>query len=132
MHDGDDSIATRRFSRLGAISALLAFIACNGLLLLSAVLAATGIGLDINPHLQALLISLFAVLTAFFVFRGYIGHRNPWPLALAAAGALAILATMYIHYSKLIESVALAALLLAAGWNWALTRRGATTREVSD
>ena len=132
MHDGDDSFATHRFSRLGVFSALLAFIACNGLLVLSAVLSLIDIGFDIDPHLQALLISLFAVLTVFFVFRGYSRYRNPWPLALAAAGAIVILARMYILYSKLVESVALAALLIAAGWNWALARHGTAARGVSD
>jgi hypothetical protein len=125
MQGDGGTVATRKNARLSAISALLAFIACNGLLALSALLAGIGAGFDINPHLQAGLISLFAMLTVFFVFRGYAGHGNPWPLALAAVGALVILATMYMRYSKLVESVALAALLIAAGWNWALARRAA-------
>ena len=126
MTDEDARVDTRSNARLSAIAALLAFLACNGLLVLSAVLASLGIGFDVNPHLQAALISLFAVLTAFFVLRGYRSHRKPGPLILAMLGAIVILATLYLAYSKLVESVALAALVIAAIWNWRLARQAAS------
>ena len=129
MNAEDTNVETRKSARLSAIAAILAFLACNGLLALSVLLAGMGIGFDINPHLQAVLISLFAILTAFFVYRGFRAHRNPGPLILAAVGAIVILATLYLAYSKLVESVSLAALVIAAVWNWQLARRRAAAPE---
>lgn len=126
MNAEDVNVEIRKSARLSAITALLAFLACNGLLALSALLAGLGIGFDVNPHLQAALISLFAVLTVFFVYRGFRTHRGPGPLVLAALGAAVILATLYLAYSKLVESIALVLLVIAAAWNWRLARRRAT------
>ena len=125
MSGEDANVETRKSARLSAIAALLAFLACNGLIALSALLAGLGIGFDINPHLQAVLISLFAILTTWFVSRGFRVHRKPGPLILAAVGAIVILATLYLAYSKLVESIALAALIVAAIWNWRLARQPA-------
>jgi len=50
-------------------------------------------------------------------------HHKIGPLFLAGIGALAIILTMYISYSKLIESAGLLALIVAAGWNWYLARQ---------
>jgi hypothetical protein len=123
MTDQDSKVDTRSDSRLGAIAALLAFLACNGLLVLSAILAGLGIGLDINPHLQAALIALFAILTVFFMLRGYRIHRKSGPPVLASLGAVVIVATLYLAYSKSLESIGLAALAIAALWNWRLRRQ---------
>jgi len=49
-------------SKLPAIMAVLAFIACNGTIILVSVF---GITLAINPSIQAATISLFAFLTVF-------------------------------------------------------------------
>jgi hypothetical protein len=113
----------RDYSLYPGITALLAFIACNGLIVVTAVLALFGITFDINPHVQALLISVFAILTSVLVFRGYQRHRKLGPLLLAASGTLAIILTMYLSYSKLVESAGLLMLIAAAGWNWWETRR---------
>jgi len=50
-------------------------------------------------------------------------HRKIGPLLLAGIGALVIILTMYISYSKLIESAGLLALVVAAGWNWYFARQ---------
>lgn len=104
------------------VSALLAFIACNGLILATAILAVFGITFGINPHVQAILISLFTILTAVFIFRGFVRHHKIGPLLLVGIGAFAIILTMYISYSKIIESAGLLALVVAAGWNWYVLR----------
>jgi uncharacterized membrane protein len=120
------SNSERKFAFYSTAAALLAFIACNGLILATALLAFFGISLSINPHVQAVLISLFAILTSVFVYRGFRHHRQPGPLILAGTGALVIVLTMYVSYSKLIETIGLMALLAAAGWNWYIARRDAT------
>lgn len=105
------------------VSALLAFIACNGLILATAVLALFGLTFAIDPRVQAILISLFAILTSVLIFKGFLKHRKVGPLVLAGVGAFVILLTMYVSYNKLIESAGLLALVVAAGWNWYVARR---------
>ena len=112
-----------KFAFYSGIAALLAFIACNGLILVTAILAVFGIALNINPHVQAVLISLFAILTSVLIYKGFKQHHKVGPLLLGCIGALVILLTMYVSYSKLIESVGLLALVVAAGWNWYVVRR---------
>lgn len=120
------SNSERRIAFYSGIAALLAFVACNGLILATALLAIFGITLSVNPHVQAVLISLFAVLTSVLIYKGFRQHRKIGPLILASIGALVIILTMYISYSKLIESVGLLALVIAAGWNWYIARRAET------
>jgi hypothetical protein len=117
-----ESKSARKFAFYSGVAALLAFIACNGLVL---VIAIFGITLSINPHFQAILISLFALLTSVLIYKGFMQHHKIGPLLLAGIGALAIILTMYISYSKLIESAGLLALVVAAGWNWYVARREA-------
>lgn len=118
-----ESKSARKFAIYSGVAALLAFIACNGLILVTAILAVFGITLSVNPHVQAIVISLFAILTSLLIYKGFIRHRRVGPMLLAGIGALVIILTMYISYSKLIESAGLLALVVAAGWNWYITRR---------
>ena len=120
------SNSARRLAFYSGIAALLAFVACNGLILATAALAVFGITLSVNPHVQAILISLFAILTSILIFKGFRQHHNKGPLILASTGALVIILTMYIFYDKLIESIGLLALVMAAVWNWYITRRKAS------
>ncbi len=117
---------SRKFAFYSVVAAALAFIACNGLILATALLALLGITPGINPHVQAILISLFAILTSVLIYKGFMQHHKIGPLLLAGIGALVIILTMYISYSKLIESAGLLALVVAAGWNWYVTRQQAS------
>ena len=110
-------------SRLAPLFALLAFLACNGTLILIAVLSAIGISISINPHLQAAAIALFAVATLLLVFRDFKKHQALGPLILAAVASATLLGTMYIHFNKLLESIGLLELFIAALWSWHLSRR---------
>ena len=110
-------------SRLAPLFALLAFLACNGTLILIAVLSAIGISISINPHLQAAAIALFAVATLLLVFRDFKKHQALGPLILATVACATLLGTMYIHFNKLLESIGLLELFIAALWSWQLSRR---------
>ena len=115
-----------KFAFYSGVAALLTFIACNGLIFVVALLALFGITLDINPHVQAILISLFAILTSVLIYKGFMQHHKIGPLLVAGIGALVIILTMYVSYSQLIESAGLLALVVAAGWNWYLARQEAS------
>ncbi len=126
MASEGESKSARKFAFYSGVAALLAFIACNGLILVITILTIFGITLSINPHVQAILISLFALLTSGLIYKGFMQHHKIGPLLLAGIGALVIILTMYISYSKLIESAGLLALVVAAGWNWYVARREAS------
>ncbi len=86
---------------LPGVAAVLAFIACNGMLIVVAALALFGLTVTINPHLQAAAISLFAALTLVFNYLGYRRYRVPGPSILSFFGAVLIAGTMYIQFNKI-------------------------------
>lgn len=106
---------------LPGAAAILAFVACNGVVVIVAILSLFGVAIAINPHIQAAAISLFAVLTLGFVFLAYRGHHVLGPLILSVFGAVLIVGTMYISLSKIVESVGLLALIVSAIWSWRAT-----------
>ena len=110
-------------TRLAPLFAVLAFMACNGTFILIAALAAMGISISINPHLQAAAIALFSVVTLLLVFRDTKIHQNQGPIILAAVGSATLVITMYIHFNKVFESIGLLELFIAAIWSWQLSRR---------
>lgn len=107
-----------KLSWLPGAAAILAFIACNGLFIIVAILSVFGITIAINPHIQAAVISLFAVLTLGFVFLSYRKHRVLGPMILSVLGAVLIVGSMYIHFNKIVESLGLLALIASAVWSW--------------
>ena len=114
---------TEKLTWLPGVTAIFAFIACNCTFVIVAILSLLGVSIVINPHIQAAVISLFALLTLGFVFLGYRGHGIVSPLILSAIGALLILGTMYISFSKLIESFGLLALVVSSVWSWRVSER---------
>lgn len=122
-HSGGADKAGSGRGKLPLICAVLAFVACNGALVLIAIFSAIGITVSINPHLQAAVISLFAIVTLALVFRDFREHKNLSPLLLAALASATLIGTMYIQYNKLVESIGLLALFAAALWSWGIHRR---------
>jgi arsenite methyltransferase len=110
--------AGEKLGWLPGAAAVLAFIACNGIFVIVAILSLFGFAVAINPHVQAAAVSVFAVLTVGFVLLGYRDHRAPGPLILAVIGAVLIVGTMYIHFNKIAESIGLAGIIAAAIWSW--------------
>ncbi len=122
-HSSDTGKAGAGRARLPLIFAVLAFIACNGTILLIAALSAIGISVSINPHLQAAAISLFAIVTLALVIRDFKRHRVVGPLLLAALACITLVATLYIYYNNIVESIGLLALFAAALWGWQVNRQ---------
>jgi hypothetical protein len=112
---------------LPAAMAIVAFIACNGVFLIVAMLSLFGIVIVVNPHIQAAVISLFAVLTLTFVFVGYRRHYGAGPMILSAIGAVLVVGSMYIYFNKVVESLGLLALIASAVWSWRVSRARAAT-----
>jgi len=47
----------------------------------------------------------------------------PGPLLVCALAAIVLIGTLYIHFNKIVESIALLALFAAAFWNWKINRQ---------
>ena len=109
---------TGKFAWLPGAAAVAAFVACNCTFLLVGLLSLFGVTLVINPHVQAAAISIFALLTLVFVFFGYRSYRKVGPLILSLIGALVVIGTMYIAFSKIAETVGLVLLIAAGIWSW--------------
>jgi hypothetical protein len=120
----DNANKAARTSQFAAVGAVLTFIACNGVIFLIALFSAIGITLVISPHIQALVISLFALITLTMVFIAFRKNRIPGPLILCAVGAVIVIGTMYIHYDKIIESAGLLVLFVSALWSWRVSQSG--------
>jgi hypothetical protein len=107
---------------LAAIFAVFAFVACNGMFVLIAVFSLIGISISINPHIQAAAISLFSVVTLVMVISAFKKNRAIGPLILAIAATVTMIATMYIHFNKIVESLGLFALFASALWSWQISK----------
>jgi hypothetical protein len=104
--------------KMAAVFAIFAFIACNGLFILIAAFSFIGVSISINPHIQAAAISLLSIVTLGLVFRGFKKNRMIGPFILATAATVTLIATMYIHFNKIVESFGLLALFASALWSW--------------
>ena len=104
---------------LPGITALMTFLACKGVLIIAVLYPLVNFTRLINPHLQAAVISLLALVTLGLVFRGYRKCATTLgPLAIATVGTIIIVGSMYIAYIPIVESVGLAMLIVAVIWNW--------------
>jgi uncharacterized membrane protein len=119
----DSTQKSRSTGKMAPLFSIFTFLACNGTLILIAALSALGISISINPHLQAAAISLFAVTTLVLVFIDIKIHKNLGPLILASVASATLIGTMYIHFNKVLESIGLLELFIAAIWSWQLSRR---------
>jgi hypothetical protein len=103
---------------LPGATAIFAFLACNGMFVLVAFLSFFGIAIAVNPHIQAGLISLFALLAFGFVLMAYGQHHDRRPLILLVIGAIVLIGSMYIYFNKIVESLGLVALIVSAVLSW--------------
>lgn len=117
----EEGTKLRGIAWIPGAGALLAFLACNGILALAALLSLFGLTLVINPHLQADVVSFFALLTLALTLAGYRKRRVIGALDLATVGAALIVWSMYLSFTKAAESLGLLALISAAIWNWRST-----------
>lgn len=116
---------------LAAGATALTVAACYGTTLVVAALSSLGVAVALHEGAWAGAISVFAVLALVGVLLNYGHHRAHAPAALATAGAAAVLWAMFGSYHWLTELAGLAALALAAGWDWRL-KRSQDTKEKSD
>jgi class 3 adenylate cyclase len=76
-----------------------------------------GVDWDFNPHVQAVLMWLFALMAVYSVFLDRSKHQDRYPLYIATSGLVIIVGTLYIRYDPDIEVVGYFLLLAGAFLN---------------
>lgn len=99
------------FGFLAMVASFVSLAVCYGSNLAGAVL---DIPLPINAHLQAVVMWGFALLAVYALWRDRRAHASPLPIALGAAGAAVLIATLYLDYDARVEAVAYVLIVIAA------------------
>lgn len=102
----------RGFSGVAALG--LALVSCYGVLAITGVLALAGVRMTLSPDLWALAIAVTTLLAGGMVAAGFLQHRNPVPLLLAAAGVATVQYALFIEYHILTEILGFALLGVGA------------------
>ncbi len=98
---------------IGAVLAALASLAtCYSGILSSYVLGYQA--LSINPHAQAVLMWVFALLAVSFLWRDRKRHAKELPLVLGGVAALILIVTLYFGYDERVEALSYVLLVIAA------------------
>lgn len=98
---------------IGAVLAALASLAtCYSGILSSYVLGYQA--LSINPHAQAVLMWIFALVAVSFLWRDRKRHAKELPLVLGGIAALILIVTLYFGYDERVEAIAYVLLVIAA------------------
>jgi class 3 adenylate cyclase len=95
----------------------LAFAAASLLTCYTSILAGYFLGVDpleINPHVQAVLMWGFAALAVYALWRDGRHHRSNLPFAIALVGAAILVTTLYVSYAIEFEIIAYVLLVIAA------------------
>ncbi|WP_170395820.1 adenylate/guanylate cyclase domain-containing protein [Ruegeria arenilitoris] len=98
---------------IGAVLAALASLAtCYSGILLTYLVGYEA--LSINPHAQAVLMWVFALLAVSFLWRDRKRHAKELPLALGGIAAIILIVTLYFGYDERVEALAYVLLVIAA------------------
>lgn len=115
-------VVSRKGDWLASVATALSIVACYGTLLVVSALSLLGISLTVHTGAWAGAISLFAMLAVVGVVLGYRRHRVAVPLIFAVIGAGLIVWVMFGAYSRILELIGFAILVVAATWDWRLRR----------
>ena len=98
---------------IGAVLAALASLAtCYSGILLTYLVGYEA--LSINPHVQAVLMWVFALLAVSFLWRDRKRHAKELPLVLGGIAAVILIVTLYFGYDERVEALAYVLLVIAA------------------
>ncbi|MEX0277899.1 MAG: adenylate/guanylate cyclase domain-containing protein [Ruegeria sp.] len=98
---------------IGAVVAALASLAtCYSGILSTYILGYQA--LSINPHAQAVLMWVFALLAVTFLWRDRKRHSKELPRVLGGIAALILIVTLYFGYDERVEALAYVLLVIAA------------------
>jgi hypothetical protein len=121
----------QRWAWLPATATVLSILSCYGTLAVVTALSVMGITLDLNVHVWAVVIVVFALLAVVGLALGRRAHGSSGPLVLGIIGALVVIFATYgsgIIQTFLrvprdaVEIAGFAVLLAGVIWDWRLKR----------
>ncbi len=119
----EQSNALQRLGRYSGVVVVLSVVVCYGTLALVTLLALVGVTLTINEGAWATAIVVLAWIAVLAIGVNIRRHRNFGPFVLADIGALLVSWVMFVDYSRTLEIVGFALLIVAAIWDRRLRGR---------
>lgn len=112
--DTSDTFANRRwpFGLLAFLAALVSLLTCY-VTIITSMLAGSS-ALELNPHVQAVIMWGFGLLAVVAMGRDRARHLRNYPLAVATIGVVVMVATLYVHYDQRFEVLAFVFLFVGA------------------
>ncbi|OIO68273.1 MAG: hypothetical protein COW19_02915 [Zetaproteobacteria bacterium CG12_big_fil_rev_8_21_14_0_65_55_1124] len=114
-------------SWLGSATSLLAVAACYGTLAAVSLLSLIGINLEVEEAAMVKLVSGMLVLALAGMAYSFSKHRNSGPLMLSIAAAALLMWVFFGTYSKSIEMLGFALLILASIWDFIAKKRSCSS-----
>ncbi|HKI60668.1 MAG TPA: MerC domain-containing protein [Mariprofundaceae bacterium] len=110
-------------SWIGSATSLLAVAACYGTLAAVSLLSLIGINLEIEESVMVKLVSALLVIALAGMAYSFSRHRRPGPLMLSLAAAALLLWVFFAAYSRPLEMLGFALLILASIWDFIAKKR---------
>jgi len=107
-----------RFAWLGSAASLFAVVACYGTLAAVALLAATGVSVDLNEGTLVIFITVLLGLAIAGMVYSFRLHRHPGPLTVSILSVAMLSWVFYGSYTKSLELAGFAGLVIASIWDF--------------
>ena len=107
-----------KLSSVGTVTSLLAVAACYGTLTAVALLSLVGVSVEIDEGMMVKLITGLLLLALLGMGYSYRQHRHTGPLLVSLAAAALLLWVFYGSYSKPLELMGFAMLVIASVWDY--------------
>jgi hypothetical protein len=122
----------QRLGRYSGVAVVLSIVACYGTLALVAILSLAGVTISVHEGAWAAVIAVFVWVAVLAMGVNIQRHRSFGPFVLADIGALLVSWVMMVDYSRVLEVIGFALLIVAALWDRQVRRRGPATLPNSD
>lgn len=117
----------QRLGRYSAAAVVLSIVACYGTLALVAILSLAGVTMSVHEGAWAAVIIVFAWIAVLAMGVNIRAFRSFGPFVLSGIGALLVSWVMIVDYSRTMEIIGFALLIVAALWDRQVRRRGPAT-----
>jgi hypothetical protein len=122
----------QRLGRYSGVAVVLSIVACYGTLALVAILSLAGVTISVHEGAWAAVIVVFVWVAVLAMGVNFQRHRSFGPFVLSDIGALLVSWVMMVDYSRMLEVIGFALLIVAALWDRQVRRRGPATLPNSD
>ena len=117
----------QRLGRYSGAAVVLSMVACYGTLALVAILSLAGVTMSVHEGAWAAVIVVFAWIAVLAMGVNIRAFRSFGPFVLSGIGALLVSWVMIVDYSRVLEIIGFALLIVAALRDRQLRRRGPAT-----